>query len=297
MISGLELIVPPERGGHRLDRFLRDSFPMVPGRSIRSAMERGDVLVAGRKGAKGHPVHAGETVVIRRLAESFDWLPIPGDVPGASILYRDSSVAVIDKPPGVQTEPLGILEPGTMAGYFYWRFPDTVAWNNPPGSPLLSRLDRETSGIILAAMTGAAFRALADQRQAGEISKRYLCRVAGRIQEPAILKWPIDTKGGDRVKVRKDSTDLQPNYWTRIYPVSFDGCRSLVSAEIRKGRRHQIRAHLAASGHPIVGDRIYGGMGECEGRLLLHAAAVTFEHPDSGIRMTVESPAPKDFGV
>ncbi len=293
MISDLRLSVPQHQEGYRLDRFLRESLPSVQGRSVRLAIEGGDVSVAGRKGAKGNIVHAADLVVVRRLAEPSDWLPLPGDVSGAGVIYLDSSIAVLDKPAGVQTEPLTVNEPGTMAGYFCWRFPETLPWSAPSG-PLLSRLDRETSGVILGALTETGFRYLLHERQTGGIAKRYVCRVAGRIQYPDTFKWTIESRGGARVKVRNDMPDPQADYWTRIVPISFDGSRTVLSVGISKGKRHQIRAHLAAAGHPIIGDRIYGEGGA--ERLMLHAAEVTFPHPDTGKKMTISSSIPVDFG-
>lgn len=288
-----ELQVDGSQDGIRLDRFLRGALAGIPARSIRHAIESAQVSVDGRRRAKGDPVRRGEIVLAENVAETSDWEPLPGDVEGASVLYRDAFVAVLEKPAGIPTEPTGIREPGTLAGYFRWRFPETRHWCTEPGMPLLSRLDTDTSGAVLAAMTEPAWRKLLAQRQDATIAKRYLCVVGGRIDGPAVLKAAIETRGGARVTVRMSDPEPAPVYWTRIRPLETDGRTTLVSAEILKGKRHQIRAHLAAAGHPIVGDRLYGkGEGE---RLMLHAAEVTFDHPDTGERTTVASPAPKGF--
>jgi 23S rRNA pseudouridine1911/1915/1917 synthase len=291
----IDLEVPGTGDGLRLDRFLRDSLAPLSAKSIRLAIETGEVFVAGKRLSKGDRVRAGQKVLVARIAEPSDWLPFPGEVEGASVLFHDGVVAVLEKPEGIPTEPLEIHEPGTLAGYFRWRFPETQAWCLSPGMPLLSRLDFDTSGVVLAALTEAAWRILLRQREAAGISKRYLCLAEGDLGEPAILKGTIESRGGARVKVRPELEEPLPVYWTRIFPLASDGRRTLVAAEILKGKRHQIRAHLAAAGHPIVGDPLYG-RGE-QGRLMLHAAEVTFDHPETGQRMTVNSPAPKGFGI
>lgn len=293
-MKSIELHVAQSQDGIRLDRFLRDALAGIPARSIRFAIDAGEVFVEGRRRPKGDPVRAGERVTAGRIAEADDWEPLPGDVAGASVLFHDGVVAVLDKPEGIPTEPLGIREAGTLAGYFRWRFPETREWLSSPGMPLLSRLDTDTSGAVLAAMTEPAWLCLNLQRQEAAITKRYLCMVLGRIDGPATLAGTIETRGGTRVRVRAAMPEPNPVYWTKISPLASDGRHTLVSADILKGKRHQIRAHLAAAGHPIVGDRTYGtGGGE---RLMLHAAEVSFDHPETGQRMRVASPAPKGFG-
>ncbi|HEY5996575.1 MAG TPA: RluA family pseudouridine synthase [Candidatus Deferrimicrobiaceae bacterium] len=289
----VELDVSGSGDGLRVDRFLRDSLPPLSTRSIRLALETGEVFSAGKTLSKGDRVRAGQKIVVRRLAEPSDWQPLPGDVEGASVLFQDGVVAVLDKPEGIPTEPLSILEAGTLAGFFRWRFPETQDWCLSTGTPLLSRLDFDTSGVVLAALTEPAWRELIRQREEAAIGKRYICVVDGMIAEPATLKGTIESRGGARVRVRPSIEEPSPVYWTRIFPLASDGRRTLAAAEILKGKRHQVRAHLAAAGHPIVGDTLYG-KGE-RGRLMLHAAGVTFDHPVSAQRMTVTSSAPKGF--
>jgi 23S rRNA pseudouridine1911/1915/1917 synthase len=127
---------------------------------------------------------------------------------------------------------------------------------------------------------------------------RYLCLVEGDVPEPIPIDYAIDSGGGGTVRVRKESADPDPCRWTWIEPVRSAGAgRTLIRATISRGKRHQIRAHLAAAGHPIVGDRRYAAVpreGPGKARLMLHAEEVTFRHPATGEPLRVVcSPGPE----
>ena len=168
-----------------------------------------------------------------------------------------------------------------------------------PGLTLLTRLDYATSGAVPAALTKDALGFLSRERERGEIRKTYLCLVCGRLDENRTLCFRIDTEGGETVRVRTETPDPDPRRWTTVTPVGGDEFFTLVRAEISRGKRHQIRAHLAAAGFPVVGDRRYSAVpreGAGRRRLMLHAAEVTFLHPVTRKQMMVVSPLPGEFG-
>jgi 23S rRNA-/tRNA-specific pseudouridylate synthase len=169
-----------------------------------------------------------------------------------------------------------------------------------PGLTLLTRLDYTTSGVVPAALTKEALDFFSREREKGEIRKAYYCLVSGRFDEKRTLSFRVDAEGGETVRVRTEDRDPDPSRWTTVTPVRREGSVTLLRAEISRGKRHQIRAHLAAAGFPVVGDRKYGAVppeGAGRTRLMLHAADVTFLHPKSGERMTVVSPLPEEFGL
>jgi len=298
--EGLFLTVGETEGGTRLDRFLRARLAGFPSRSVRFAIEAGEVRVDGEKGRKGRFLFAGEQVAVRRIAEAGDWLPPPGDLPGASVLFADDVVAVLEKPADVHTEPYRPAENGTLAGYLRWTFPFVAGISSSPGLTLLTRLDYATSGAIPAALSREALDFLSREREKGEIRKTYYCLVSGHLGNELTLSFRIDAEGGKTVRVRKEAKDPDPARWTTVRPVRWDGSATLVQAEISRGKRHQIRAHLAAAGFPVVGDRRYSTVppeGAGRERLMLHAAEVTFLHPEKKERMTVVSPLPGEFGA
>jgi len=285
--------------GARLDRFLRIRFPEVPSRSVRFAVEAGAVRVGGAVSPKGRILREGETVLVAALAEWTDWLPVPSDLAGASVAYEDAHIAVLCKPPDAHTEPQRPLEEGTLAGYLRKIHPVVVQIAAVPGLTLLTRLDFATSGVVPAALTAEALVFLRHEREMGRLVKRYLCLVEGNVPEPITIADAIDSSGGGIVRVRTGSSDPDPSRWTRVEPIRRAGeRRTLVRATISRGKRHQIRAHLAAAGYPIVGDRRYAAVppeGPGKTRLMLHAEEVTFRHPGTGEPTRVVCPAGPEF--
>ena len=293
------LDVLPGESGARLDRFLRDRFPGVPSRSVRFAIEGGSVRIGGDVFPKGRILREGETVTVDSLAEESDWFPVPSDLPGATVAYEDPHVAVLCKPHDAHTEPQRPLEAGTLAGYLRKLHPEVAEIAPAPGLTLLTRLDFATSGAVPAALTAQAWTFLRHEREMGGIRKRYLCLVEGDVPEPSPIDYAIDSGGGGTVRVRKETADPDPCRWTWIEPVRGVGAgRTLVRATISRGKRHQIRAHLAAAGHPIVGDRRYAAVpsvGPGKTRLMLHAEEVTFRHPATGEPLRVVCPPGPEF--
>lgn len=299
MREGISLRVEENEGGMRLDRFLRMRLPGLPSRSVRFAIDAGDVRVNGEKGRKGRFLLAGEGVRVREIAEEEDWFPVPGEIGGASVLFADDQVAVLEKPPDVHTEPHRPREKGTLAGYLLFRYPFVATISPLPGLTLLTRLDYATSGAVPAALTREAFDFLSREREQGRIRKTYYCLVSGRIEREMTLSYRIDAEGGDSVRVRTEARDPDPHRWTTVVPIRREESLTLVRAQISRGKRHQIRAHLAAAGFPVVGDRRYSAVpdhGAGRKRLMLHAASVSFLHPGRMETVDVCSPLPDGFG-
>jgi 23S rRNA pseudouridine1911/1915/1917 synthase len=300
MLRDQTFAVPGCDAGLRLDRFLRDRYPEVPSRSVRFALDAGAVRVDGAIAPKGRVLRGGETVSIAALAEKQDWLPVPGELPGAGIAYEDRHVIVLCKPHDSHTEPQRPNEAGTLAGHLLQRCPAVAEISPVPGLTLLTRLDYATSGAVPAALAEESFRFLRHEREMGNIRKTYLCLVEGEIRSPSTIAYVIETEGGDTVRVRTEKKEPDPRRWTLLEPVRPIAGRTLARATISRGKRHQIRAHLAAAGHPIVGDRKYSAVppeGPGKDRLMLHAEEVFFRHPATGEPMTVRCPAPPEFSI
>lgn len=300
MLERVGMIVEGGEGGIRLDRFLRGRLPAVPAKSIRFAIESKEVRVNGRAAGKGDSLRAGDRVFVHRIAESRDWLPVPGRLPGAAVLFEDESIAVLEKPPDVHTEPQRPGEPGTLAGFLLHRYPFVEQVSPTPGLTLLTRLDYATSGAVPAALQDRSFAFLTREREQGRIRKVYACVVAGRMREPMVLSGRIDSEGGTSVRVLPGGREPDPVRWTTVTPVEQGERSTLVRAEISRGKRHQIRAHLATAGFPIVGDRRYSAVppeGPGAIRLMLHASEVEFPHPRTGMPFRIESPLPAEFRI
>jgi 23S rRNA pseudouridine1911/1915/1917 synthase len=258
--TGRRVLVSPEQDGWRLDRAALALWPGLGLRGRRRLIEAGGLRVAGRVRGAGYRVRAGEALV-----ETLPAAPVrtfrPADIP---VLAAGPVYGALAKPGGLNSASLGPAGGESLEGLLPGIFPDRPAW-------LLSRLDFLTSGIVPVAFaeTGrAAWRRLED---AGAVAKTYLAVVHGRLTAPVCLARELDTD--DRATTRvlaRDSAD--PLRRTEVVPVATLAGLTLVRCHIAKGARHQIRAHLAAAGHPLVGDPRYGkGEGE---RLYLHCAAV-----------------------
>jgi 23S rRNA pseudouridine1911/1915/1917 synthase len=211
--------------------------------------------------------------------------PQPEAVPLA-VLYEDESIIALDKPPGMVVHPTYKNTSGTLLNGILWRFRDRDGVQ--PG--ILTRLDKDTSGIVLVALSGE----LHARMQKHRIEKEYLAVVHGT---PAPRRGTItfllarDPEDRRRVIV----TDTGARSETRYEVLSEDGTRSVVQCEPVTGRTHQIRVHLAAIGCPIVGDAVYGQANDAIPRQALHAWRISLRHPVTREPLQVEAPLPQDM--
>jgi 23S rRNA pseudouridine1911/1915/1917 synthase len=234
---------------------------------------------------------------------------------GLSILFEDEHLIAVDKPEGMHTAPLREAEKGTLLGLIIRRCPEVahVAGLKAVEPGLLHRLDRDTSGIVVAARTREAFEALHGQFNGGDVRKQYiaLC-MPGSHEEPAPgARLHIESRfapfGPGRKRVRAifaadeaaagKGEATRESYATDVEVGERRGGIILVRATIVKGFRHQVRVHLAALGLPILGDALYGAPVP-EGahrRMYLHAAVVALRHPASGEPLEIRSPLPASF--
>jgi len=259
------------------------------------------VTVNGRRAGKGQMLKPGDAVHVTELSEVDDPRVVPQpDLPLAMLGVSASWVAV-DKPAGWPTQPIRPGETGTLANALAARHPECfqVGERDTGMGGLLHRLDRQTSGVVLAARTQTAWEELRAQFARRAVEKTYLALVAGRLEGPARIATPLahDPRRPGRMCPGTEDAGLPAE--TRVEPVRNFGGLSLVRATIRTGVTHQVRCHLALLGHPIVGDRLYGGPPAGPGcdsrRHFLHAAAISFPDPDGGGAIRIVSPVPPEM--
>jgi 23S rRNA pseudouridine1911/1915/1917 synthase len=240
------------------------------------------VLVDGEPRAKNHRLAAGEAVELREEAGA--GAP-PEPAPAVEVVLEDEHLMVVDKPPGLVVHPAPGHRGATLA--------DAL-----PGY-LVHRLDRDTSGLLLVARTEALRDALQAQLRAREVRREYLALVSGHPDaESGTIDAPL---GRDRRRrtLMSTRTDVPREAVTHFEVERRLPRTALLRVRLETGRTHQIRAHLAAIGHPVCGDPSYGG-GECGRRLglarqFLHATQLMFRHPVSGERVVCESKPPVDL--
>jgi 23S rRNA pseudouridine1911/1915/1917 synthase len=285
----LERSVGAPEAGQRLDRFLAE---LVGSRSQAARLiEAGLVQVNGRAAIKRHVVEEGELVwVADRAPEAPQEQAAPAQF---GVAYEDEFLLVVDKPSGVVVHPARGHASGTLVQALAGR----AAGGEDSGRPgIVHRLDRDTSGLLVVAKSEDVHRTLKALLSARELHREYLALVDG--VPPArsgTVDAPIGRDRRDRVLVSVD-TDVPRGAVTHFEVLRNLGSASLLKVVLETGRTHQIRVHMAAIGHPLTGDRVYGGSVRFGlERQFLHAARLTFPHPATGVAVDVESPLPEDL--
>ena len=317
MWRDLDIEIPDSLDGARADAAVLALFPDSSRRAVAKAFADGAV----RGIAKGERVRAGQCLHIDALyaAEDLRVTPEPG-VPLA-VVYLDDDLVGVSKPAGQACHPIDFDEPGTLAAALVARFPETATLGDDPLAPgLLHRIDGGTSGLVLAARTACAWAAVRAQFEAQTVVKEYRALVEGRVERPGAVSGLLahSWRGGEMRMVRAASghhgaralraeTFFRPLAFFRrrgivgtlpqgenpfpedAVPRSPDGV-TLLAVTIRTGVTHQIRSQLAAAGHPVVGDVLYGAQAVPEWRAgthALHSWSAEFTHPATGRRVTV----------
>ena len=276
----------PEDAGLRLDAFLaaRGAFPSRA--AAQRAIERGEIAVDGAARPKNHRVEEGQRVSME-LAEA---APPPAPPPGSAdvpVVYEDAELMVVDKPAGLVTHPA----PGHHGV--------TLAELLPDGSRVVHRLDKDTSGLLLVARTDEALEALQRMMKAREVTREYLALVEGHPDaESGTIDAPIGRDRGNRT-VMSTRTDRARDAVTHFEVIERLPRTALLRVRLETGRTHQIRAHLAAIDHPVVGDPQYRGResGRRLGlrRQFLHAVSLMFSHPSTRELVRCESKPPVEL--
>lgn len=284
-----------EGAGRRIDAFLAESLRDVSRARVQRMITGGDVLVDGGPVKASHRLVEGEKVTIRLIREMKE-KPGPEDMP-LEILHEDRDIILVDKPSGLVVHPGAGRRTQTLVNALLYRFPD-LAGQEPEDRPgIVHRLDKETSGVMVVARSPRALIDLQQQLKNREVDKRYLGLVWGKINHAeGRLSWPIGrhARHRDRISIKTD----KPREAETRYRL-LQAYQEFAYLEIHPltGRTHQIRVHMAAAGHPLVGDSRYGrrgGKGPSP-RLFLHAATLKFRHPGSGERVEFSSPLPPDL--
>jgi 23S rRNA pseudouridine1911/1915/1917 synthase len=286
----LELSVPAEADGLRLDRFL--SQPLGSRARAQGAIDAGQVTVDGRPRPKRHALRAGERVVVTAAGPPSITEPADESVPYA-IAFEDEHLLVVDKPPGVVVHPARGHRTGTLAQALTGR---AAGGEEPWRAGIVHRLDRDTSGLLVVAKSDAVHRALKALLAARGLHREYLALVQGH--PPArtgTIDAPIGRHRRDRLLMSIDTDDPREAR-THFEIERLLTHAALVSVVLDTGRTHQIRVHMAAIGHPVCGDPQYGTAGEFGlRRQFLHSARLAFTHPVTEEAVDVGSELPKDL--
>ena len=289
-----ELTATTEHAGARLDAFLAADGALSRSQAAR-LIEEGHVRVNGRTAAKSVRLDGGETVSVD-IPEVRETALLPQDIP-LDVVYEDDDVIVINKPKGLVVHPAPGHPDGTLVNALLFRCGDSLSGIGGEKRPgIVHRIDRDTSGLIVAAKNDAAHAALSAQLKDHSLARTYECLVTGNMkQDSGTVDAPIDRAPGDRKKMAVvPGGRCAVTHWEVLarYPgVTHLRCR------LETGRTHQIRVHMAYIGHPILGDTVYGAKkpvpgltGQC-----LHAVGLRFVHPRTGELVALHCPLPPEF--
>ena len=290
------LRLTPDREGERCDQFLSRQLPELSRSAAQRLLEEGAVTLRGVRVKKNYKTAPGDELVLV-LPDPVEADVLPQDIP-LDVAYEDDDVIVVNKAVGMVVHPAAGHPDGTLVNALLYHCGESLSGINGELRPgIVHRIDRDTSGLIIAAKSDFAHLALAGQLQDHSLYREYEAVAVGGFQEDAgSVSAPIGRHYSDRKKMAVDRLRGREaiTHWTVLE--RFSGYTHL-QCRLETGRTHQIRVHLASIGHPLLGDTVYGAKkpypglaGQC-----LHAKRLSFVHPRTGERVTVECPLPEYF--
>jgi 23S rRNA pseudouridine1911/1915/1917 synthase len=303
-VSIVRLTVPSESAGLRLDRALALAIPTLSRERLKALIGQGQV-----SGPDGQPwrdparrLAGGEAFAVTVPA------PAPAEAPAQaialSVAYEDAHLIVIDKPAGLVVHPACGHADGTLVNALLHHCQGQLSGIGGVARPgIVHRIDKDTSGLLVAAKTDPAHEGLARQFKAHSVERLYRAVALGwpRLAAGRVESWLARAPGDRRrvVSVEQGQGKYAVTHWRVVERLAG---AALVEARLETGRTHQVRVHMASIGHPLVGDATYGkgaarALGAAHGfaRQALHAATLGFDHPVTGARLRFEAPMPRDM--
>jgi 23S rRNA pseudouridine1911/1915/1917 synthase len=303
----IDFVVPSDFDGQRLDRFLVSVLAEQSRSQLQRLIVEGHVAVTTSSGltksVKAN-LHLKEGDRIKVDAPPPREVDVASEALPLEVLFQDADVAVINKPAGMVVHPGAGHDSGTLVNALLHHITDLSGVGGELRPGIVHRLDRGTSGVMVVAKNDAAHQELARQFHDREVEKEYIALVWGVVQAGRRIDAAIGRDASNRQKMSAKAKHAR-NAVTRITRAHHMPAVTLCQVAIHTGRTHQIRVHLSAIGHPIVGDSLYGGVhrrvaGDIKAilrltRPFLHAARLVFHHPRDGRRLEFIAPLPEDL--
>ena len=289
----LYFTIEAEDAGMRMDKFIANKLGEDYSRTFVKFLIDNEFVTVDEETVKPrHSTKEGERVVVVIPPPEVQNLD-PEDIP-IKILYEDEHIIVVDKPVGMVVHPGAGNKKGTLVSAILFHCGELPEGGNVLRPGMVHRLDKDTSGVIIIAKNDRALRSLAKQFQNRTVKKQYVAIVKGRVEsDNAIIDEPVSRHASDRRKM-----DIEPdkgkNARTIYHVVERLKRFTVLKIDLETGRTHQIRVHMQHIGHPVVGDRTYGGGHEME-RQALHAEKLGITHPGTGKHMEFIAPLPDDM--
>ena len=287
--------------GKRLDVFISHYEPHISRNRIQTLIKDSLALVNSNPEKPGYKVKLGEIITLE-LPERIIHEVLPEPIP-LYVIYEDPHIIVLNKPPGLVVHPAPGNYTGTLVNallYHYGSLPPSGAAGDERAG-IVHRLDKDTSGVMVVARTREALRSLSAQFKNRVTKKRYLALVSGVIKKGSgTIEVGIGRHVKERKKISVHTHKAREAVTSFVVKERYKNA-TLVEVEIKTGRTHQIRVHMAHIGHPVLGDRVYGGgkatkFGESQiTRQMLHAETLALLHPDTGTPLSFTAPPPADM--
>ena len=293
----MNVTLTPAAGGLRADQFLAAALDGLTRSAAQKLLEEGRVLCQGKVLKKNDRLKEGVPLTVV-IPDPEPVEIIPQDIP-LDVVYEDEDVIVVNKPVGLVVHPAPGHPDGTLVNALLFHSGQSLSGINGQLRPgIVHRIDRDTSGLLIAAKNDLAHLSLAQQLQDHSLYRAYEAVVLGGFrEEEGTVSLPIARHPTDRKKMAVNHLNGRPavTHWKVL--ARYPGYTH-IQCRLETGRTHQIRVHMAAQGHPVLGDPVYGGArkgfpelaGQC-----LHARRLTFRHPRTGETLTVECPLPDYF--
>lgn len=290
------VFISARESGERLDALLAHTLPQLTRSGAQKLLDAGLVTLSGAALKKNYRTREGEEYCVI-LPEAAEVPLIAQDIP-LDIVFEDADVIVVNKPRGMVVHPAPGHPDGTLVNALLYHCGDTLSGIGGERRPgIVHRIDKDTSGLIIAAKNDAAHQALAAQLADRSLSRVYEAVVRGRMRKDAgTIDKPIGRHPTDRKRMAVTSQNSRPAQTDWRVLARYNGYTH-VECSLRTGRTHQIRVHMASVGHPLLGDFTYGApspekglVGQC-----LHARRLKFVHPTTGEHIELETPLPDYF--
>jgi 23S rRNA pseudouridine1911/1915/1917 synthase len=289
----LDFVAPPEADGQRLDVVIAQLVPDLSRSRLAAWIKSGEIQLDGKAASPKSKVWAGAAIAMR-ATETAQNEDAPEEI-ALDLIYQDSEILVMNKPPGLVVHPGAGNWEGTVLNALLHIAPQV---RDVPRAGIVHRLDKDTSGLMVVAKTLEAQTSLVRQLQARTVQREYVALVHGHIPSPQIIEGNIGRHPTQRTKMAVvDFNGKEAR--THVKPLEHFEAHTLVQCKLETGRTHQIRVHLSHVGHPLVGDPQYGkrkSLPEFD-RQALHAKFLALVHPKSGKAMHWNAELPDDLAA
>lgn len=290
------LFVTAQESGERLDALLAYTLPDLTRSAAQRLIDAGAVTLGGAALKKNHRTRAGDEYAVA-LPQVSEAPLVAQDIP-LDVVYEDADVIVVNKPRGMVVHPAPGHPDGTLVNALMFHCGDSLSGIGGERRPgIVHRIDKDTSGLIIAAKNDAAHQALSAQLADRSLSRVYEAVVRGRMRDDAgTIDRPIGRHPADRKRMAVTATNSRPAQTDWRVLARYNGYTH-IECRLHTGRTHQIRVHLASVGHPLLGDFTYGAPSPDKGLegQCLHARRLKFIHPTTGQLIELESSLPDYF--